>query len=200
MVRSPVVFVTVGLTGVCEGDLMLRAAARPGDLVAVTGYVGSSAGGLEVMMKDLPVRGEAAEYLKAAHRRPEPCVAQGQLLSRQGIRAAMDVSDGLLDDLSKLCYASGVAARVNVDHIPISPILKEVFPETYLDMALGGGEDYQLLFTAPEELMERVVPMLPPSAAVLGEITAGESGRVTLAGPSSGERVVSRQSGWDHFR
>ena len=200
MVRSPVVFVTVGLTGVCEGDLMLRAAARPGDLVAVTGYVGSSAGGLKVMMKDLPVRGEAAEYLKAAHRRPEPCVAQGQLLSRQGIRAAMDVSDGLLDDLSKLCYASGVAARVNVDHIPISPILKEVFPETYLDMALGGGEDYQLLFTAPEELMERVVPMLPPSAAVLGEITAGESGRVTLAGPSSGERVVSRQSGWDHFR
>ena len=64
MVRSPVVFVTVGLTGVCDGAPMLRSTAQRGDLVAVTGCLGSSAGGLEIMLKGLPVQGESAEYLK----------------------------------------------------------------------------------------------------------------------------------------
>lgn len=199
MVRSPVVFVTVGLTGVCEGDPMLRSTAKGGELVAVTGYLGSSAGGLEIMLKDIPVRGEAAEFLKAAHRRPEPCISQGRVLSRHGVRTAMDISDGLIDDLSKLCQASGVAARLEAQKIPVHPLLKEVFPQGYMDMALGGGEDYQLLFAAPGELMERMLPMLPPPATVIGEIVEGEVGQVTVVDSETGERLSTSHGGWDHF-
>ena len=199
-VRSPVVFVTVGLTGICEGDLMLRSTARHGDLVAVTGYLGSSAGGLEIMREGIPAPGETAEYLKAAHRMPEPCISQGQVLSQHGVRTAIDISDGLVDDLSKLCQASGVAARLEANNIPVHPMLKEVFPQGYMDMALGGGEDYQLLFTAPGGLMEGVLPMLPPPAAVIGEIVEGEVGQVTVVDSKTGERLSIPHSGWDHFR
>ena len=200
VVRSPVVFVTVGLTGVCEAVPMLRSNAVPGDLVAVTGDMGSSAGGLEIALKELPFRGEAAECLKRAHRRPEPCISQGCTLAIHGVRTAMDVSDGLVDDLSKLCRASGVAARLDADRVPVHPALTEVFPESYLDMALGGGEDYQLVFTAPRTVMEQVLVELGPPAAVIGEIVDGEVGRVTVIDSRSGESLPDSRGGWDHFR
>ena len=199
-VRSPVVFITVGLTGFCEGDPMLRSTAILGELVAVTGYLGSSAGGLEIMLKQLPVQGEAPDYLMEAHRRPQPAVPQGRLLSRQGVRTAMDISDGLVDDLSKLCHASGVAARLEAPKIPVHPALEEVFHQDYVDMALAGGEDYQLLFTASQQLMEHVLPMLPPPATVIGEIVEGEAGQVTVSDSNIGERLITSGGGWDHFR
>ena len=199
LVRSPVVFATVSLTGVCRGDPMLRSAARPGDLIAVTGHLGSSAGGLEIMLNNLPVEGGARDHLATAHRRPEPCVSQGQLLSQNGVRAAMDISDGLVEDLSKLCQASAVAARVAADKIPIHPALKLAFPKEHMDMALGGGEDYQLLFTAPPELMERVIALLPSPAAVAGEIVEGEVGKVTVLDSATGEALRTARTGWDHF-
>ena len=199
VVRSPVAFITVSLTGVGEGELLRRSAARPGDRVAVTGWLGSSAGGLELMKSGgTPSAEKATEYLKGMHRRPRPCIAQGRMLSQQGVRAAMDVSDGLLDDLGKMCEASGVAARVERDLVPVHPALKEAFPQRYLEFALGGGEDYQLLFAAAPALVARVMPLLPPSAAVIGDIVEGEPGEVTLIGPQ-GEEIPLPRGGWDHF-
>ena len=200
VVRSPVVFVTIGLTGVCDGDPMRRSNARQGDLIAVTGYLGSSAGGLEIMLKDLTVQREAGEHLKEAHRRPDPCISQGKVLSHHGVRTAMDISDGLVGDLSKLCRASHVAARLEAHDIPIDLMLKEVFPQGYMDMALGGGEDYQLLFTATQDLMGRVLPMLPPPATVIGEIVEGDEGRVTVVDSETGHNVCAPRGGWNHFR
>ena len=199
VVRSPTVFVTVGLTGVCDGTPTLRSGAMPGDQVAVTGYLGSSAGGLEIMLKGLPVHGDAAEHLKTAHRRPEPCVPQGRILSSHGVRAAMDISDGLLDDLSKLCKASGLAATVEAGALPVHAALKEVFPKEYREMALGGGEGYQLLFTASPDLMERVLPLLEPPACVIGQMVAGEAGRVVVVDPETGAERSPGRLGWDHF-
>ena len=116
------------------------------------------------------------------------------------MKTAMDISDGLIDDLSKLCQASGVAARLEADKIPVHSFLKEVFPQEYMNKALGGGEDYQLLFTAPRELMERLLPMLPPPAAVIGEIVEGEAGQVMVVDSNTGERLMTPEGGWDHFR
>lgn len=199
VVRSPIFFVTVALTGVHDGTPLLRSAARPGELVAVTGYLGSSAGGLEMMVSGLSLRREVEEHLRGAHRRPRPCVAQGRALAWAGVRACIDISDGLVDDLSKLCKASGVAARVEAGRVPIHPLLREAFPERCLHLALGGGEDYQLLFTAPREVMERVLPQLEQPAALIGEVEAGEPGRVTVITPK-GERLADISGGWDHFR
>ena len=198
MVGSPVAFITVALTGVRSGSPMLRSTARAGDQVAVTGYVGSSGGGLKLMLEGLEAPGQAADRLREAHRRPWPAVAEGRLLSEAGVLTAMDVSDGLADDLSKLCLASGVAARIFADRVPIHPALREIFPDDCLDLALNGGEDYLLLFTAPEDVMRRVIPALPDGAAALGEICDGEPGQITLVAADGTETTMGR-AGWDHF-
>ena len=213
MVRSPVVFITVGLTGVHGGQPLLRSTAHPGDQVAVTGYLGGSGGGLRLMLEydevsegrpvaigdTLQVSTEAADYLRHCHRRPEPGVPEGGILACAGVATAMDVSDGLADDLSKLCLASGLSARIFSDRVPVHRLLKEAFPEQCLDLALHGGEDYVLLFTAPTELMDAVMLKLPEGAAVLGEIISGEPGRVVIV-DSFGVETVATRGGWDHFR
>ena len=206
MVRSPVVFITIGLTGIHAGQPMLRSTARPGDQVAVTGYLGSSGGGLRLMLgaghdSNLSdqVLEEAAEYLRVCHRRPRPAVAEGRILSASGVVTAMDVSDGLADDLSKLCRSSGLSARIHAGQVPVHPLLKQAYPDDYLDLALGGGEDYLLLFTAPAEVMALVMPQLSQGAAVVGELLPGEPGRVSVLDVDGSERPASG-AGWDHFR
>ena len=198
VVRSPVLFITVGLTGLHHDNPMLRSQAQEGDEIAVTGLLGGSGGGLRVMMENLELSGEAADYLRRCHRRPEPAVAQGRMLAGYGVRAAMDVSDGLAGDLSKLCIASGLAARVHADRLPVHPLLRQAFTNDFLELALNGGEDYVLLFTATPELMRKVLPMLPGEAAVIGEIVSGEPGQVRVV-DSSGVEDLAHRAGWDHF-
>ena len=198
MVRSPVAFITVALTGVSDSAPMLRSNAKAGDQVAVTGYVGSSGGGLKLMLDKVTPQGDAAAFLREAHRRPQPAVAEGRLLSQSGVLTAMDVSDGLADDLSKLCLASGVAARIYADRVPVHPFLRQTFPDDCLDLALNGGEDYLLLFTASEQVMGEVISSLPEGAAVVGEITEGPAGRITLSHPD-GTETAAGKAGWDHF-
>ena len=206
MVRSPVVFITIGLTGIHAGQPMLRSTARPGDQVAVTGYLGGSGGGLRLMLGaghdstlSDQVSEEAADYLRVCHRRPQPAVAEGRILSASGVVTAMDVSDGLADDLSKLCRSSGLSARIHAGQVPVHPLLKQAYPDDYLDLALGGGEDYLLLFTAPAQVMALVMPQLSQGAAVVGELMAGEPGRVSVLDVDGSERPASG-AGWDHFR
>ena len=203
IVGSPVLFITTALTGVTLNMPMLRSNARPGDLVAVSGHVGSSAGGLRLMLQCPGATGEAADFLRAAHRRPAPAVRQGQLLASAGIRAAMDVSDGLTDDLGKLCAASGVAARIGASMAPVHPMLRQQFPGDCLALALGGGEDYVLLFTGPPDVVEPLIPQLGEGSAIIGSIQAAGDGRkpgqVTVV-DDAGQEISPAGRGWDHFR
>lgn len=203
IVGSPVFFVTTALTGVASGDPLLRSNARPGDLVAVSGYVGSSGGGLKLMLESPGATGEAADYLRQAHRRPRPAVAQGRTLSESGIAAAMDVSDGLADDLSKLCSASGVTARIRERDVPVHPSLRDAFPDDFLYLALGGGEDYVLLFTGPASIVDPLIPRLGEGSAVIGSIEplkeGSKAGSVVLVSDSGDETLLSG-SGWDHLQ
>ncbi len=198
MVRSPVAFITVALSGVTGGKPLLRSTGKQGDAIAVTGYLGSSAGGLKLMLEGLAASGEAAEHLRNAHRRPVPDVAAGRVLAESGVATAMDVSDGLCDDLGKLCRASGVAAEIEASRVPIHPLLRQAFPEECLGMALNGGEDYKLMFTGPPGQVEAVSALLPHPATVVGRITDGEPGRVKVL-DSSGAEMPSNRRGWDHF-
>ena len=198
MVRSPVGFITVALTGIAAGKPMVRTAARPGHLVGVTGSLGGSAGGLRMMLDASGTPGSDADQLAISHRRPRPHVAEGQTLVANGVSSAMDVSDGLADDLAKLCAASGVAAVLRADKVPAEPALKSVFADDWLDLALYGGEDYVLLFTAPPEVMNAVIDRLPDSAAIIGEITDESPGTVTVLDADGNPRVRGG-AGWDHF-
>ena len=199
VVRSPTVFVTVALTGAMEGAPMLRSEAKPGDRVAVCGAVGSSAGGLRLLQEGMPANPKDGARLKETHRRPNPRLEDGRILAREGVKAAIDVSDGLADDLSKLCQASGLAAQVRGAEVPVDPALKRVFPDDYLNLALAGGEDYALIFTAPGDVIERVLPQLTSPTTVVGDILAGEPGLVNVV-DSHGRDLTPSRGGWDHFR
>ena len=198
MVRSPVAFVTVALTGIASGTPMVRTAAEPGHLVAVTGPVGGSAGGLRQLLDGCVASNSSESALILQHRRPYPHVAAGKTLVAAGVSSAMDVSDGLAGDLGKLCTASGVAATISSHQIPALPALKTAFPNNWLDLALYGGEDYVLLFTAPGDIMEIAMLALPEGAAVVGEITDGNTGVVTIL-DGSGAPIHPGSVGWDHF-
>ena len=208
VVRSDTFFVTVALEGIAperNAALMSRSAARVGDLVAVTGRLGDSAGGLRLLLDPNAASGgaddEARRYLSRRHRRPIPKVGEGLALREMGVRCAMDVSDGLVADLAKLCAASGVAAAIRADRVPASASLKTAFPDDWLNMALGGGEDYELLICADKRTMNAARARLGEGAlTVIGEIERRrdcESGVRVLDG--DGEPVAVDSGGWEHF-
>ena len=203
IVGSPVMFVTTALVGAASRDPLLRSNAQPGDAVAVSGHVGSSGGGLRLMLGGSDEAGEAAEFLRRAHRRPAPAVREGQLLAEAGITTCMDVSDGLADDLSKLCASSGVAARVRSSAVPVHPMLRRQFPGDCVSLALGGGEDYVLLFTGPPDIVKSLTPLLGGGSSVIGSIVDAEDGggpgRVAVV-DDQGREVSPEGHGWDHFR
>ena len=197
MVKSPTVFVSVALVGTINRAPMARDAASPSDLVAVTGPLGSSAGGL-ALLQDETGTSDDADALIQSHRRPQPHVAQGRLLIQKGVTCAMDISDGLLADLSKLCLASNVSAQIESHRLPMLEALSKNFPDTCLQKALSGGEDYVLLFTASSDNMNHAIDRIP-EISVIGKIIDGDSGRVTVL-DENGNDVTPTQSGWDHYR
>ena len=155
VVSAGEVFVTVAMAGICDAEPLRRSAARPGDAIAVSGPLGASAGGLHLMRAGLSGAGDGAEGLVRAHRRPEPQIEAGQRILHSGIRCGMDVSDGLLLDLRRLAKASGIGARLEAARVPVAPGL-ETLPDP-LSFAIGGGEDYQLLFAGPPQVVEHAL-------------------------------------------
>ena len=152
LAESPVAAADIVLIGATpRGRSLLRSGARPGDLLYVTGTLGGAAAGL-ARLQALAARKNSSRPpaipaklvpLLAPHLYPQPRIAQGLWLQRRGLAsAALDLSDGLSTDLAHLCQESGVAAEVDAACLPIHPAAT-------LTQALHGGEDYELLFTAP---------------------------------------------------
>ena len=224
VVRSPVLFITVALTGAgvvpaacaekarrrllpdappppaSEIALLRRDRAAPGDQIAVTGALGASAGGRRAAAEQLA--GSDADHLRRTHFRPRPRVRQGQILATHGVRAAIDVSDGLVDDAGKLAAASGADALLFASLVPMDKALARLFPADARATALAGGEDYELLFAAPSPVMSAVFHRLEMPATVIGQIApaAGtDPGRVTVL-DERGREITLRSGGWDHLR
>ena len=202
VVRSATFFVTVALQGVAgpNATLLTRGTASEGDVLAVTGHLGSSAGGLRLLLNpaEAPsISHNARAYLTAAHNRPELRTQAGQTLQRLGVRCAMDVSDGLVADVEMLCAASGVSAIIDIDAVPVHPCLVEAFPDSWRALALTGGEDYELVFTANQATMRAVVNELGELVKVIGRIEPGD-GSVRVE-DASGREIHIESSGWNHF-
>ena len=203
VVRSETFFVSVSLEGVAEADasVLRRNRAQAGDAIAVTGNLGSSAGGLRLILKEgarpSGVSAAARCSLTMAHIRPVPRVAEGSTLRKLGVRCAMDISDGLIADLFKVCAASGLGARVEAGRIPADSHLKSTFPSDWLQLALGGGEDYELLFCATDSTMDKVIDELDSRVSVIGRIVEDDPGVTVVA--DDGTEVTVGLAGWDHF-
>jgi thiamine-monophosphate kinase len=137
-----------------EDKVCYRSAAATGDQVWVSGCLGDAACGLELCRRGVASQGEYAA-LYGAHLDPQPQVRLGAVLAESGlIHAMMDISDGLATDLAHICLASGVGAEVMAGAVPLSDELRraaDLLGLAPLSLALQGGEDYQLVFTAPAE-------------------------------------------------
>lgn len=203
VVRSPVFFVSVAMAGRAgvtgadgRGTVLERGAAEVGDVIAVTGTLGDSAGGLQMALAGENFD-DSTERLRTAHFLPEPRLAAGQALVSAGIRAAMDISDGLVGDLAKLCEASGVGAVVRGGYVPVSDALRSRFPDKWLSLALTGGEDYELLFTGREETVQEVAETVDVPVTIIGEIIDASRGVSVL--DADGNVIDAERGGWDHF-
>ena len=115
-----------------------------------------------------------------------------------GILAAMDISDGLIEDLSKMMRASGKAACVNAPQVPIHEFLYHTFPDCALNMALSGGEDYQLLYAGPPSLIQLTISKIP-GAKVIGAVNEGPAGHVSIV-DQQGKDQQLLYKGWEHFQ
>jgi thiamine-monophosphate kinase len=195
--RAPLVAIAITILGSSPmKNILTRSSARPGETVAVTGKLGAAAAGLEVLKSQRRLGPEAENRLKNAFLHPTPRIAEGLLLAEQGVKTAIDISDGLVADLKQICRASRVGARIEVEHVPIEPAVKTVFGEKALELALSGGEDYELLFSASGEIIERVKKAASCPVTPIGEITAGEL--VTLV-DKEGRPFELERPGWEHF-
>ncbi len=194
-----VVNVTVLGSAASRGSLLTRSSACIGDRVAVTGPLGASAAGVEMLGKGLEFAPEVNAALRKALLRPMPRVSEGRLLAEKGVKAAIDISDGLIADLQHVCQASGVGARIETTSIPVAPAVESGFGERALDLALTGGEDYELLFTASTDCVEKVSEASSCPIYVIGEVISDDEHQVQLV-DSSGDPVSLSAKGWDHFR
>ena len=208
------VSITIAMTGVgaTPATAFRTNASRPGDAIAVTGDLGDSRGGLEVISTCRSDTEPEIDFLVGKHIRPTPRTDLVVYLKDAGVRCATDVSDGLIRDLGKVCVASGLTAQVDLGRVPVSRQLKRTFPDRALEFALSGGEDYELLICAQPEAIDAVNMTLMESSSplltVIGEMTDDETvptveshgGRVTLRGPNALEVAASLESsGWDHW-
>ncbi|MFQ5997443.1 MAG: thiamine-phosphate kinase [Dehalococcoidales bacterium] len=199
--RAPLVSITITVLGSTkngEGQILTRSAAKPGDKIAVTGFLGAAAAGLEMLTNQLQFDPETSAQLRNAFLRPWPRVAEGQLLVAQGVKTAIDISDGLISDLKHICQSSQVGARVEVDQVPISLGVKDNFADKALELALSGGEDYELLFTASADVIDRVREAASCPVTIIGEIITDKLGEIALV-DLNGKPFSLRKTGWEHF-
>jgi thiamine-monophosphate kinase len=174
-----------------NGTALRRSSARPGDDIYVTGSLGGAAAALELLFAGRKLR--PSDYPQHFH--PVPRLAVGQFLRQRNLASAMiDISDGLSTDLSHICEESGVGAEIFADAIPRSVIGKPLH-EVDLKFALHGGDDYELLFTAPRK---KRIPARIAGVRIseIGRITRGK--RIVLVS-SLGVKTILKPQGWQHF-
>jgi thiamine-monophosphate kinase len=181
-----------------RGYAIKRSSAKKGDKIFVTGTLGDSSAGLELLKK-----GKRSGYLIQRHLLPTPRVKEGVFLSKNRLATSMiDVSDGLATDLNHICGQSKVGAIIYEDKIPLSKELKGAkLRKSPLDYALSGGEDYELLFTVKARDVEKIYNEISKgrlSASMIGDITEMKKGIVIV--DSKGQRMPLQPTGFNHFR
>lgn len=203
VVRGPATSICIAAYGKIEGGtadapLLRRSRARAGEFVAVSGTPGASAAGLAVIEA-----GRAAELgvemLLLAHRRPVARVALGRAAAASGLRCAMDVSDGLMQDLGHVAVASEVGIELAAASLPLHPAAVEALgARTALDLALGGGEDFELVLTGPRAALVALdTPEVP--VTLIGRVVTDHAGEVIVWG-EDGEAYEPPRRGWDQTR
>jgi len=209
---GPLMISITAIGTVPAGQMVRRAGAQPGDLLYVTGTLGDSALGLRLRSgdkacHDWSLDAEGRSYLLARYARPRPRTGFAAAL-RAHAHAALDISDGLILDATRLCRASGVTATIHNDRVPLSTASRPLAADPqWLEVILTGGDDYELLIAAPPETTDALARAAAHAGTKgftnVGEITATSSGD-TLATPvtvldASGAPIRVDRPGYSHF-
>ncbi len=200
---GPLLITITAFGEVPEGRALGRGSAQAGDLIYVSGSLGDAALGLKVFQGGLPeLEPESMARLQERYQLPQPRTTLGErLLVEDLARAAMDISDGLVADLGHICKASGLGAEVTAANLPLSSAAAAVL-ETKPELGsavLGGGDDYELLFTLAPERAKEVAALaveLDLPLTCIGKMTQGAG--VTVFAPD-GTLVEVEQAGWNHL-
>ncbi|MGB7585244.1 MAG: thiamine-phosphate kinase [Terriglobales bacterium] len=174
-----------------KGEAIPRSGAQPGDRIFVTGELGGSSAALKLLSAGRKLR--PADYPRHFH--PQPRIVVGEFLRQNRLASAMiDISDGLSTDLAHICQESGVGAELRAEAIPLARIGQPARPAD-LQSALHGGEDYELLFTAPpaKRVPARIAGV---SLTQIGRITRGK--RMLLIDGITRNNLLPK--GWEHFK
>ena len=178
-----------------------RGGAKLGNDIYVTGTLGDSALGLQILKSKLP-REKGAAYLLKRHHKPTPRLAVGALLARKRLATAMiDISDGLLQDLGHICKASLIGARIWEETLPLSGAYRAVTGKNETRYALTGGEDYELLFSArrnDRQLIDQFQHQLNVALTRIGVCVPADEGIACL--DRSGKPISLPMTGHDHFK
>ncbi len=203
---GPLVVDVTLLGRVPRGRVLTRAGGQPGDLLFVTGELGAAAAGVLTVVPDSRLASLARDLLlraRLAQVAPQPRVAEGRALAATGVvRAMLDVSDGLVADLSHLCESSGVGAELEAESIPVDPAtvaIATALGRDPLELALTGGEDYELLFSVHpgnEALVMDAVHEVGGSAHRIGRLVAEPGLRLRHV---DGRVAPLAARGWDHL-
>jgi thiamine-monophosphate kinase len=185
-----------------QGKMVRRAGAQAGDRLFVTGTVGDGALGLRLLRElSAALSPAGTQYLIGRYRLPQPRVGAAETL-RATASAAMDVSDGLVGDLAKLCAASGVSARIEVARIPMSDPARELLcrDPSMLEPILTGGDDYEILAAIPPARAQAFrdgVAAAGIAATEIGEIVAGDAAPQVIA--PDGRALSFARASFSHF-
>ncbi|KGQ29730.1 thiamine monophosphate kinase [Gallibacterium genomosp. 2] len=185
---------------VAKDKILCRHTAKPGDWIYVSGTLGDSAAGLQLLLQQSKIENDDQRYLLQRHLRPTPRVLMGMELA--GIaNAAIDLSDGLISDLQHILERSQCGAVIELDKLPLSkPLLNQFSLEQAQKFALAGGEDYELCFTVAEAMrakMEQTLRYLDVEYHCIGQIRANQQLQFTQY---SQPIEVAVTHGFDHFK
>jgi thiamine-monophosphate kinase len=191
--------VTIQIMGhVAKSTALLRSRGRPGDLVFVSGTPGDAAAGLAIEQSKLTSSTDPGGYLRKRFLYPSPRLALGDCL-RSYATACIDVSDGLLGDAGKLAHASGCGVEIVFRDVPVSEeLVSAVGDQRARELALTGGDDYELCFTVSPSEVERLRHNLPPERwgySCIGTLREDFGAVVT----ADGNVIEFSHSGYDHF-
>lgn len=205
--RSAQTVINVALLGEVEPELLrTRSEARVGDTILVTGFLGASAAGLELLLDPRDrVLSQWDDELKHRHLFPPARIREARTASRLGARAMEDISDGLVAEIGHICEQSRVGARLDASAVQIGKGVIEVgqaLGKSSLELALSGGEDYELVFTAPQKSAQAIASAVESETgtkvSIVGEITPAEEGIIFL--DDAGQRIEVASRGYEHFR
>ncbi|MDO9534425.1 MAG: thiamine-phosphate kinase [Bacillota bacterium] len=207
-VSAPQLILDVTVIGEMEDNPVTRTGAKTGHLFAVTGSLGASAAGLTLLQnvtsRDVILSAASRQALLRSHLLPQPRVKEGAVILKTGCPSAMiDISDGLASEIYHICEGSGVGAEIDITCLPVHERTRqagELLGKDYLNWALYGGEDYELLVSLAEEnalTVQKELRAMDVDFTIIGKVMVKEKGVKLLLG--DGKAVDMEKKGFDHF-